>query len=229
MKPIAVFYHGLLFMGEPPEYLPQAADIISEQMEALKVSGLEEAATEIHVGLNGSEESMELAAMLFPAKAQVTFHGLQCRSECRTVLMIEEFVKSHPDWLVFYHHSKSATHKPETDYAQFASRWRRCLERTCVHRWRECVNALQQGYEAAGAHWLTGQADGTQHMFAGTFWWSTSNFLRTLPSIMLRERIKMDGIDSLSSRYEAEVWIGNGPRLPRVLDLETSHGLMGCP
>lgn len=225
---LAVFYHCLLFMGEPPEFLPQAADIIAEQMAMLKSSGLEDAATEIHVGLNGSEESSELAGILLPAKAKITYHGLQCRNECRSIVMIEDFVKGHPDWLVLYHHSKSATHAANTDYAQFANRWRRCMERACVQRWRECVNALSTN-EAVGAHWLTGQADGTQHYFAGTFFWATSNFLRTLPSIYERERIKLNGIDSLSSRYEAEVWIGNGPRLPRIKDMETSHGLMGCP
>lgn len=104
------------------------------------------------------------------------------------------------------------------------------MMRVCVERWRECVAVLGSGVEACGAHWLTGQGwDHSQHYFAGTFWWSTSKFLRTLPSIMARERIKTSGLDSAESRYEAEIILGNGGRVPRIRDMELSHGFGSCP
>lgn len=228
MKPIAIFYHCLFQIDD--RELPAAIDISVEQMAALESSGLVDACSELIVGVNGGEESRVLAEMILPRKSKVTYHGLQCHNELRTLLLLEEFVKTHPDWYVLYHHAKNATHSEATTHGSLGTRWRRCMERTCVHRWRECVAALDQGFEAVGAHWMTGQGwDRSQHYFAGTFYWATSNFMRMLPSITKRERIILSGLDSAESRYEAEVAIGNGPRLPRIKDMETTHAIMACP
>ncbi len=84
----------------------------------------------------------------------------------------------------------------------------------CVTHWQHCVKDLES-YEAVGCHWLTGQGwDKSQHYFAGNFYWVRSEFFSTIPSIYTRKRIKDSGIASLESRYEAEVIMGNGPRLP---------------
>ena len=226
---IAVFYHCLFFKGEPPELLPQAIEVVVEQMMELKRSGLEDAAQEIHVGINGGEESKELAQLVLPPKAKLIYHGLQCRNECRTIVEIEKWLPGHENWMVLYFHTKGITHVPNTGYAQMDARWRRCMMKNCVTRWPECVASLKSGYEAVGVHWLTGMCNGSQHYFAGTFFWATGKYLRTLPSIFERERIKVSGIDNIDSRYEAEVWLGNGPRIPRIRDMDRSHGIMQCP
>jgi hypothetical protein len=215
MKPIALFYHCLYFMGDPPELLEKALVVITEQMAQLKASGLEDAATEIHVGINGGEES-ELFRELLPAKAQVTYHGLQSKSENLTCVMAENWVKTHPGWAVLYFHSKSATHAIGSSYGEYADNWRRRMMHHCVENWRQCVNDLET-YEAVGCHWLTGQGhDQSQHYFAGTFFFVRSEFWATIPSIYTRQRIKDSGIGALESRYEAEVILGNGPRLPSI-------------
>lgn len=228
--PIIIFHHGLFVLGEPPEILPAAIDIAFEQMAALKSSGLQDAASEINLGINGTpDDSGVFVTSLFPEKARVVYHGRQCRNECRSIVMIEQWLSEHSeDAYILYEHQKGSTHIDGSDYSKFAARWRRCMTDTCVHRWRECVAALDAGFEAVGSHWLTGMCDGTQHYFAGTFFWATSKYLRTLPSIYKRERIKVSGIDSIESRYEAEVWLGNGPRLPKIKEM-TTHGLGGCP
>lgn len=227
--PIAIFYHVVFFAGEPPHRLPSARQIVCEQMDQLAKSGLLEAAQHFVVGINGGEESLEYVTRFIPTKAQCVFHGLQCRNECRTMALIEDWLSEHDGWYVLYFHSKGATHDATTPYGLHCMRWRRCMMNTCVARWRECVKALSDGYEAVGAHWLTNRADGSQNYFGGTFWWVTSRFLQTLPSLYERARIKLSGIDSVDSRYEAEVWIGTGPRLPLVRDMETSHRIFCCP
>lgn len=213
---IAVFYHCAFLLGEPPELVN--LDIIIEQMHALKVSGLEDAASEIYCGVNGGEESEIFARGLLPSKAHITYHGRNCRNECRTIAMTEEWAKTHgDDWLCLYFHSKGISHPADSAYGNNMSRpWRNRMMNTCVHNWRQCVADLAV-HEAVGAHWLTGQGwDKSQHYFAGTFWFARASFLRTLPSIHERERIKTSGIDSIESRYEAEITLGNGPRLPIV-------------
>jgi hypothetical protein len=93
------------------------------------------------------------------------------------------------------------------------------MMKNAVQNWRTCVQDLDSGLESVGSHWMTGdQTPPGQSIWAGNFGWAKSAFLATLPSIMERDRIKLSGIDSIESRYESEVWIGNGPRLPKVKD-----------
>lgn len=218
MTPIVIFYHSLFVMGDPPEMLPGAIAIIYEQMHALKVSGLEDAASEIYCGVNGGEESEIFAQSLLPAKAKIVYHGLQCRSENRSSLMIEEWCKAHSEEAhILYFHAKGASHPEGSAYGNNMSRpWRNRMMNTCVHNWRQCVADLAV-HDAVGAHWVQGQGwDHSQHYFCGTFWWCRASFFRTIPSLMNRQRIKDSGLDSLESRYESEVILGNGPRLPVV-------------
>lgn len=215
MIPIVIFYHCVFRIRE--QWLPDAIPIVREQMRALKDSGLEDAASEIYIGVNGDVPTFD-EGRLFPEKSRVMYHGLQCRNELRTLLLMEDWCRSRKgEAHVLYFHSKGATHALDSDYAiSMATPWRRRMMKHCVGQWRMCVAHLQK-YEAVGCHWLTGQGhDHSQHYFAGTFYWVRSSFFRTIPSITTRARIKTSGLDSAESRYEAEVHLGNGPRLPTV-------------
>ncbi len=223
MNPIAIFYHGVFFVGDPPELLPNAVPVITEQMRVLKASGLLRHTLHFHVGLNGGLETEMLAAGIFPSTARITLHGLQSRGENRTILMLEEWLKKHPErahWNILYFHAKNATH-PASD--EYGNRWRNCMQYHCITQWHECIDTLEAGNDACGCHWLTEQGDGTQSLFGGNFFWAKASFLMTLPSIQERKRIHVSGIDALESRFESEVWIGNGKRLPRVRDFHAGH------
>lgn len=215
MTPIIIFYHCLFNIGG--KLLPSAPIIVCEQMTALKDSGLLDACDEFRVGVNGGKESEQFVEAFIPPKAIVTYHGLRCRNELRTLLMIEDWCRNFkPEAYILSFHSKGATHAPDSDYQKTMSTpWRKRMMHECVEKWRFCVRDLET-HEAVGCYWLTGQADGTQHYFAGTFFWVRASFFRTIPSFTTRQRIKDSGIDSVESRYEAEVHIGNGPRLPIV-------------
>jgi hypothetical protein len=217
-KPIAIFYHCLFYFGDPPELQQRALDIVTEQMDAVTKSGLMEVAAELHVGINGSNESIDLARTVFPLESTRVFHGLDCRNECLTIVMMEEWLKTHPGWYVLYFHAKGCTHGPGDPLNVLGTNWRHCLMRGVVDNWKQCVADLDYGYDSVGSHWMPGMCDGTQNIWAGNFWWATSNFLRTCPSIYLRDRISVSGIKSVESRYEAEVWLGNAPVLPKVKD-----------
>lgn len=228
MKPIAVFYHGLISHGNPRVVRPVALSIIDEATRHLKQSGLLDAASEVHVGMNADETELHLIKTVIPEKAKLTLHGMNSFAENLTLVELEKWVKTHPDWYVLYFHAKGSTHDMTSDYARFVQRWRNCMLLKLVDNWKECVSALDEGVEAVGCHWMTGLLNGTQNIFAGNFWWATSDFLATLPTIFLRDRIKVSGIAAPESRYEAEVWIGNGPRLPKAKDV-AGHGVGGCP
>ncbi len=223
MKPIAIFYHGLFFVGDFPKTLPAAAEIIHEQMAQIVVTGLCEAATEFHVGINGAQESEVLVNTYMPKKAKVTYHGLQSRNENLTIVMLHEWAKEHPGWNVLYLHSKAATHDPNSDYGKMASAWRRGMMADLVTNWQACVDDLDAGHDIVCSHFMWNMADGSQHIPAGNFLWLTSDFAAKLPSIYLRQRIKDDGISALTSRYESEVFWGNGPT-PKVKQWRPNGG-----
>lgn len=175
-----------------------------------------DAASAIIVGVNGGEESKAFAQELFPSRAIVHYNGLDCRTENMTIRHIEEWLPGNLNWNVLYFHSKGATH-PVAD--PLRSNWSACMMRNLVKNWRTCVADLDAGHDAVGCHWMTGdKTPPGQSIFAGNFWWARSDYLQTIPSIMLRDRIKTSGIGNVESRYESEVWIGNGIRFPKVYD-----------
>lgn len=214
MKPIAIFFHGLFYLGT--KHMPNAGCIISNQITQMINSGLWDAASEIYFGINGGKESEPIAKAIIPEKAKVGFNGLQCRTENRTVEAVLEWSKTHPGWNILYLHGKGASHEPNIEYYNRVSvPWRDAMMQDLVVNWRQCVADLDT-HDIACMVWLWNQGwDKSQHIPAGTFLWVTSDFAAQLPSLYLRERIKQDGIDAVTSRYEAEVAFGNGPR-PRV-------------
>ena len=130
MNPIAIFYHGLFFLGDdPPVLLHSACRIVTEQMNALRESGLAAQSSLLLVGLNGGEESAPLAAQCVPERATIVYHGLKSRAENLTLVELEKWLPGHEDWYVLYFHAKGCTHK-DGEYAEFCARWRRFRART---------------------------------------------------------------------------------------------------
>lgn len=217
MSKIAIFYHCLFVMGDPPSPLEAAESIVSEQMDSVQNSGLWDSASEFHVGVNGTpKDSGRYVKEYLPENAHIKYHGLASKNECSTIAQLEDWLPGHEDWLVLYFHSKGATW-PITH--QLSINWRRCMMFHLVHRWTRCVRDLSGNAEAVGCHWFEyPRTPIGQYVFGGNFWMAKASFLRTLPSIHERARIKQDGIEALSSRYESEVWLGNGPRPPKVVD-----------
>lgn len=213
---IAIFFHCLFYWKEPPELAPAAVEVVNEQMFALQEGGLLYSADHFEVGINGGDESKLYASLLIPDKAKVVFHGLDSYNENSTIRQMENWLPGHPGWAVLYFHAKGATWPYDHPIRK---RWRGCMMRHCVRNWRQCIVDLQHGFDAVGAHWMEPpDTPPGHHIFAGSFWWAKSDFLLTLPSIMQRDRIKSSGLKHPDSRYEAEVWLGNGPRVPRVKD-----------
>jgi hypothetical protein len=189
---------------------------MASQMDALTESGLTEAAEHFIIGSNGDTFNYLAAISMAPRNAKVVPHGHDARSELPTLALLRRWLPGHEDWYVLYHHTKGAGHWNHGQF--FAHTWRQCMEHVVVWNWRLCVNDLNNGYDAVGAHWLTRDKYGATMgptltpYFGGTFWWAKASFLITLPSIPDNARAG-DNQD----RYLAEKWIGLG-RIPRVRD-----------
>ncbi len=117
---------------------------------------------------------------------------------------------------MLYAHAKGCSHDPGE---KMITNWRNCMVRHLITNWLACVNTLNSGIESCGVHWLEGQVDGTMALWGGNYFWIKSEFLDTLPPIENNARVPlMGGIDSAQSRFEAEVILSSGPRLPKIKD-----------
>lgn len=208
---IAIFYHCVFQIYQ--QRLPAAVGIFNSQMKALEDSGLLFETDNFFIGVNGDNVTLPVT---YPEKATVVHHGLKCRTELRTLRMLEKWLPGHEDWLVLWFHAKGAT---KSIGFKHTDKWRDCSMHHLVKNWVTCVRELKRGYDSVGVHFMTGdETPPGQSIWAGNMFWATGKFLLTLPLVMERDRIKESGLDSLDSRYESEVWIGNGPKLPRVYD-----------
>lgn len=215
MRKIAVFYHCYLSGGEVAVSVDNVIRIASAQFSALDKSGLSDSAQHISIGVSGSPADYMAIASMSPKSSEVS-HNLAGVGELPTMKRMQDWCKNNPGWLVLYIHTKGAIHHGNPPYEA----WRSCMERAVVWGWKKCVNDLLGRYESCGAHWLTPQRFpfiGETAYWGGNFWWARSDFLNTLPPI-----------DVNLSRYEAEVWIGRGPRRPVVMDYAPHFPMSGC-
>jgi hypothetical protein len=202
---IAVWFHAKI-NGEGVPNPDAALEVAASQLDALKSSGLAEAMDSFDIGVNGTDSDALLLSVLTPGNPRFHVHGTKARSEIPTMNKLRESLE--PGWLVLYHHTKGITHPGEELY----EKWRLCMERGCVWNWQQCVKLLGLQYESVGCHWLTPEKWGAavkSPFWGGTFWWAKSEYLMTLPPLPE---------SSWANRYEAESWIGRGPRRPRILD-----------
>ncbi len=214
---LAVFYHAKLSgPGVPSE--DQAMAIYTEQLAALGASGLAEAASEIHFGLPAHDAL--LGSALAPEGTQVHPLAGDVPSEFPTLKVLYEWLPGHEDWLVCYHHIKGLSWPRD-----HCARWRRCMTNAVIGNWMECTKALENGYDLAGAHWVTPERYGwivgnTQRYFGGSFWWARGSYLRELPPLP-SPQLGM-------KYYGGEVWIGQSKHRPKVRDLAPHWPMSLC-
>lgn len=98
------------------------------------------------------------------------------------------------DGYLLYAHTKSAHDQQEINLG-----WRKDMCYQNVIRWRECVTALDDGFDIVGAHYIDDRPkfEGMGHrFFGGNYWWANSRHVRRLPPLLY------------DSRWCAEFWIG---------------------
>jgi hypothetical protein len=206
---IAIFYHCIVSGGSIPINTGFVCGILAEQMDAMFHSGLLDEADELHIGINGNEEDLQLVRHFCPCPhAHYLLHGSGMTSEIPTLSALHRWLPAHRDWLVLYLHVKGATHPGDL----LSERWRRRMESAVVWGWRKCVWELEHGREACGSHWLTKErypALVSTPFFGGNFWFATAQYLLTLPPLPPA---------TWGNRFEAERWIGSGDHQPIVKD-----------
>jgi len=85
--------------------------------------------------------------------------------------------------------------------------WRRYMAYFTLEKMKDCIDAMNSGYDAAGVDW---KEEPNKH-FSGTFWWSNTDYIKSLPQID-PPNFFINGCPSY--RHLAEFWIGyNNPKV----------------
>lgn len=201
MRPIAIWYHTCVNL-----HREHAFTIIRDQVEALRESFLLDKADQFMVGINGDAADAMAVKSLLPDKANVFCNeeSMWPSGEVQTLREMWEWLYAFPAYNILYLHMKGLSHHPASPTHGYNRDWREEMMQVNVWRWRECVRHLDLGAEMVGTRWFDAP---NASYWAGNFWWARSEFLLTLGPCQNR------------SRYDAEVWIGEGPRLPNRICL----------
>ena len=177
------------------------SQIVPFHLECLKRYGLLDSLTTFNIGLVGNKEHRDVVKHFLDTK-NIKFDIVAESNdgwEQVTMNKLYEFSQNNEGY-VLYAHSKGAVNNGEQN-----KQWRKSMTWYNVVKWRDAVNKLDN-CDAVGCHWhdFTKQSSSTlggphtgNCWFAGTFWWSKLDLLRQI------------GAPGMSSRYDAEVWIGN--------------------
>lgn len=181
---------------------------VNEHMMALGQAALRDMG--MTVGLVGPEQDCHAAkvAVQMLAAAQdlhvPVMHWLEQEKGWEQVTLLQLYRDLHAstdDYAVLYMHTKGAYRDLEGNRL-----WRRAMTRALVGRWEDCLERLDEGFDAVGCHWMRNPEFPEQvPFFAGNFWWAKASYLRTLPE-PLNE-----------TRWQPEVWVSLGD--PRPYDM----------
>jgi hypothetical protein len=78
---------------------------------------------------------------------------------------------------ILYLHTKGVTHSHPLAKKNVDA-WVEYLDLYNIHKWKECVDALDTNDVAGGLY----ESSNPKH-FSGNFWWANTNYIKTLPEI----------------------------------------------
>jgi hypothetical protein len=186
--------------------------LYDDQMRSLSVSGLLDACDFIHLGINGT-----IMPDWVPSKSRVVFHPQEEWSlgETATLKAIRDFCVSDKskDYKVLYIHQKGLK-----DVVNLNTRdWRLLMEYFVIHRWQECITALEEN-DCVGVNWLTDTFVGRHPHFSGNFWWANANHIANLNHSYLEH---IQHLSPLMNALNKEFWIGSKENT-RVFEIHNS-------
>lgn len=195
MKPLHIFYH----VGAMNHY----KEVVREQIAEIAKSNLLIECTKVHIGSVGKLDmgfdylpTVE-SRVVFNDKIELMFDYDDIKlAEGPTLHNLQNFARVNPNCYVMYMHTKGVSDENAVEPRLSCTRdWRHMMQYFTITKWKDCISKLDEGYEAVGCNWY-------QHPwphFSGGFWWATSEAIKKLPDLVIRERL------------DCEKWIGTVP------------------
>ena len=205
---IAIFYH----IGQINHW----RDVFSDQLNALRTSGVYDAACVIYCGVNGDEPLPEVTDKM------IVQYNKNKELEADTLKAMWLFSCKHPEFKVLYLHTKSVTRIGQL--REQTQNWRLYMEKHVVTGWRDCVSALET-HDTCGVllrnkayYGMTPDIVALDAIYYdGNFWWANASYISTLDP----EYLYID--DTPWLRGKSELWIGTGNPKPHVM-----HNIPDC-
>lgn len=196
--------------------LPQGKEILNNQVELLEKTGLFVAASEIIVACHFNIDNYQWLKDRWFEESKVKYldfdESYKQWYEHTTVHQIQEDAHSSEDeYYILYIHPKGISHPPGAHH-----NWRKYMEYWNIEKWKECVTALDDGYETCGAAYLHGNIT---EFYAGNMYWAKSSYikrckrLQTPPKVNFKPQFDTEP----HHRFDVEVWHGSGK--PKFFDL----------
>ncbi len=172
-------------------------EVVKEQLAELIKSGLYDASDMIYVGCSGDFDKIK-SLLCNHGKFEFLDCGAGDHYEFPTLYILEINARTQQPFYCYYIHAKGVSHKTEPRKTE--SYWfRKYLQHYVIGRWNDCLQAIKDGCDTAGAQWV-GEGEFNRH-YRGNFWWADSEYIKTLPSISTLDT---------TNRFLAEFWIGMG-------------------
>lgn len=182
---ITVAYHGYLFGSH-------YKDVLTDQFNDIILSGLYEEADKVYIGLVDTVNGADWVRDYWKGKAEIVVYPVN-NELADTMKFVRDYSKANPEDYVLFFHSKGVSH-----YGLPTEDWRKYMEYFTVERWRDCVDKLNEGYDACGVLWNTDTVYGYFPHFSGAFWWVRCEYINTLDHSYL----------DMDWKYGREMWIG---------------------
>jgi hypothetical protein len=189
---------------------PGWEEITVNCINKMKNSRLWDAATEIHMFCHYRPELFGLFQEQLKDNDKITWHlftdSIITRGESFSNAKLKSICDADTDeWAVLRLHNKSSNYVNHRE-REIAYKWRDLIEYWNIERWTLILSKLEQGYDAAGNHWME---EPWPH-FSGNVWWAKSSYIKKLPLLPLPVSTFSTSIDlkGWSPRHESEAWVG---------------------
>lgn len=197
MDKIAIFYHIY--------QINHWENLFEQQIISMQQSGVYDAASHIHFGINGN---LPLPYNLIKVKS--IKRNSNVNSEADTLADLHKFCVKNSGYKVLYIHTKGVSY-PKDHPGQTS--WLTYLDYFNVKRWVECVKLLNN-FDCVGTDWTTKHPDENIDVpphYSGNIWWANADYISKLDYKYLY-RISSDDEDSrkikIEERHSPEFWIG---------------------
>lgn len=197
---IKIYYH----IAE----LPGWQELVDEKIGLMKASGLWEACAEIHLLMHYSSEPFQQWATQFvnDARVKLIYFTNSCRplGECYSNRYIWQDCWNEPDDFYLFRFHTKGLYQRVFPHWPVAEKWNEYYDYWNIEQWADCVAALADGYDLAGANWHP-----PAH-FSGNIWWAQSTYIKTLPILPLPHLCNFTKqiAFAYSNRHDAESWVG---------------------
>jgi hypothetical protein len=206
MQVIKIFYHAT--------DLPGWETITGDQIDKMISSGLL-ARSDLYIHMNYDENNfVEFRKNYenYPNIHWIYKQNLKQDYEFPTIISLKEMADStDEEFYALYLHQKGVTYLNKPTETQI-QHWRLIMDYWDIERWKDCVKALDEGYDAAGA--LHNSENVWPH-FSGNFWWTKASFLRKCKPLILPSTVNFQAQFGHGDVYrvDSEAWLGsNDPK-----------------